>query len=177
MSPPHILRWSSTRTSGRCPISAIALAMAGCSPRRDRRARLVVAEYDAVARPVDRDPSAVGGGAPRIFADVSCVHSVQRVLARSLPLQYCGESWRAGARSIMILITRRRDVLGEHRRSLQPVQHAQGRVPRHEASQMAGRAEPTRSSRSEALVSAEFPARELARLSLLGRRDRATSTT
>src|SRR5580693_5426752 len=83
----------------------------------------VVAEYDAVARSPSieiRLPSVVA-----LLADAAarCVHSVQRVLARSLPLPILRRKVRrAGAhvRSRDPSIRRRRDVLGEHRRILQP---------------------------------------------------------
>jgi 5-methylcytosine-specific restriction endonuclease McrA len=138
----------------------------------------VVAEYDAVARSPSTEirlPSVV---ALREYLRTPRHVAFTRFnvfLRDRFRCQYCGGKFAASELTFDHVVPRSRGgvTCWENIVAVQPLQHEEGQIPRHEAAQMAGRAEPTGSARGEARVPAELPARKLARLSLLGRRDRA----
>ena len=138
---------------------------------------VVVAEYDQVVR----SPSTVMR-LPSVIALREYVRPPARVaftrfnvfLRDRFRCQYCGDQHlprRTDVRPCPAARGRRRDVLDEHRGGLQSLQHAQGPLPPQAAAE-AVRADAARSYGRPASVPAELSARDLARLSVLGRRAR-----
>src|SRR5687768_1553159 len=135
----------------------------------------VVAEYDQVVR----SPSTTMR-LPSVIALRDYVRPPARVaftrfnvfLRDHFKCQYCGDRHRASDLTFDHVLStrrRRRHVLGEHRRGVLAVQHAEGQADR-QAAAGAVRAERAPAARGSETVSAELHARDLARLSVLGRR-------
>ena len=100
------------------------------------------------------------------------LHPVQRLPPRSLPLPVLrrpASPRRTDVRSRPTAGGRWPDVLDEHRGGLQPLQRAQGPFPPQAAAE-AVRADAARLDGGPASLPAELSARDLARLSVLGRR-------
>jgi HNH endonuclease len=86
--------------------------------------------------------------------------------------QYCGGKFSSAELTFDHVLPRSRGGVDQRRRGLQSVQHRERQCSRHEAVARAGGADAARADRDEEGVPAELPARELGRLSLLGRRAR-----
>ena len=139
----------------------------------------VVEEYDTVVR----SPSTVMR-LPSVLA-LRKYHPVPKHVAFTrfnvflrdrFRCQYCGErarERRSHVRPCDPEVPRRPDLLGQRGRGLPDVQRAQGQLDGHEAAAPAAGADIARAPGGEAGIPAELPARDLARLSVLGRRARA----
>jgi 5-methylcytosine-specific restriction endonuclease McrA len=133
----------------------------------------VVAEYDQV----ERSPSTMMQ-LPWVIALRDYVRPASRVaftrfnvfLRDRFRCQYCGDRQLRGELTFDHVVPRADgggNLMGQHRGGLRPLQHAQGPLPDHADPDAAG-ADHARSDVGAAFVSAELPARDLARLPLLG---------
>ena len=143
----------------------------------------VVAEYDdGCAQSLQNDAVAERRRNARLRADseARCVHAFQRVPAGSVSLPVLRPAVHRRSthvRSRQATLIWWRNGMEERRGGLRSLQPAQVQSIRHAASAHADRTDIAAAHRCQADVPAELSARELARLSLLGQRDRELSVT
>jgi hypothetical protein len=143
----------------------------------------IVAEYDEVVRSPSRTMRLPSVVAMRDFVPIPkrvAFNSFQRVPAGSVSLPVLRPAVHRRSthvRSRQATLIWWRNGMEERRGGLRSLQPAQVQSIRHAASAHAGRTDIAAAHRCQADVPAELSARELARLSLLGQRDRELSVT